>query len=40
MAEEGKRLLAATRPQDHVVALDERGKTRTSLELSRWLDAS
>jgi 23S rRNA (pseudouridine1915-N3)-methyltransferase len=37
MGEEGKRLLAATRPQDHVVALDERGKARTSLELSRWL---
>jgi 23S rRNA (pseudouridine1915-N3)-methyltransferase len=37
MAEEGKRLLAATRPLDHVVALDERGKARTSLELSRWL---
>jgi 23S rRNA (pseudouridine1915-N3)-methyltransferase len=37
MAEEGRRLLAATRPQDHVVALDERGTMRTSLELSRWL---
>lgn len=37
MAEEGKRILAALRPQDHVVALDERGKSRTSLELSRWL---
>lgn len=37
IAEEGKRLLAATRPQDHVVALDERGAVRTSLELSRWL---
>jgi 23S rRNA (pseudouridine1915-N3)-methyltransferase len=37
MAEEGKKLLAALRPQDHVVALDERGKSRTSLELSRWL---
>jgi 23S rRNA (pseudouridine1915-N3)-methyltransferase len=37
MAEEGKRLLAALRPQDHVVALDERGTSRTSLELSRWL---
>ncbi|MEJ0098527.1 MAG: 23S rRNA (pseudouridine(1915)-N(3))-methyltransferase RlmH [Pseudomonadota bacterium] len=39
MAEEGKRLLAATRPQDHVVALDERGKSHTSIELSRWLAA-
>lgn len=39
MAEEGKRLLAAVRPQDHVVALDERGNARTSLELSRWLAA-
>jgi 23S rRNA (pseudouridine1915-N3)-methyltransferase len=37
MADEGKRLLAVPRPQDHVVALDERGKSRTSLELSRWL---
>jgi 23S rRNA (pseudouridine1915-N3)-methyltransferase len=37
MAEEGRRLLAATRAQDHVVALDEHGKSRTSLELSRWL---
>jgi 23S rRNA (pseudouridine1915-N3)-methyltransferase len=39
MAEEGKRLLAATRPQDHVIALDERGTARTSLALSRWLGA-
>jgi len=37
MADEGKRLLATIRPQDHVVALDERGTTRSSLELSRWL---
>jgi 23S rRNA (pseudouridine1915-N3)-methyltransferase len=37
MADEGKRLLAAVRPQHHVVALDERGKARTSIELSRWL---
>jgi len=37
MAGEGGRLLAATRPADHVVALDEHGKARTSLELSRWL---
>jgi len=39
MSEEGKRLLAAIRPQDHVVALDEHGKSRTSLDLSRWLGA-
>jgi 23S rRNA (pseudouridine1915-N3)-methyltransferase len=39
MAEEGKRLLAATRPQDHVVVLDEHGKSRTSQEFSRWLAA-
>jgi len=37
MTEEGKRLLGAARAQDHVVALDERGKVRTSLEFSRWL---
>lgn len=37
MAEEGKAILAALRAQDHVVALDEHGKQRNSLELSRWL---
>lgn len=37
MSEEGRRQLAATRPADHLVALDERGKTRTSLEFSQWL---
>jgi 23S rRNA (pseudouridine1915-N3)-methyltransferase len=37
MAEEGRRQLAATRQADHVVALDERGKSRNSLELSQWL---
>jgi 23S rRNA (pseudouridine1915-N3)-methyltransferase len=37
MAEEGRRLLAATRPADHLVALDERGKARTSVALSQWL---
>lgn len=37
MAEEGRALLAALRPQDHVIALDEHGKQRTSMELSRWL---
>jgi 23S rRNA (pseudouridine1915-N3)-methyltransferase len=37
MSEEGRRLLAATHASDYVVALDERGKTRTSIELSQWL---
>ena len=37
MATEGKRLLAALRPADHVVLLDEAGKSRSSLETSRWL---
>lgn len=37
IAEEGKALLAALRPHDHVVALDEGGKLRSSVELSRWL---
>jgi 23S rRNA (pseudouridine1915-N3)-methyltransferase len=37
MTEEGRRQLAAIRAGDHVVALDERGKSRTSQELSQWL---
>ena len=37
MADEGRRLLAAVKPRDHVVALDERGRARTSIELARWL---
>lgn len=37
MAEEGRTILTALRPADHVVALEERGKMRTSIELSRWL---
>jgi 23S rRNA (pseudouridine1915-N3)-methyltransferase len=37
MAEEGRRQLAATRPADYLVALDERGKSRSSLELAQWL---
>ena len=37
MAEEGKRLLAAIRPRDHVVALDERGTSHTSVALAKWL---
>jgi 23S rRNA (pseudouridine1915-N3)-methyltransferase len=36
-ADEGRRTLAALKPQDHVVALDERGRERSSVELSRWL---
>jgi 23S rRNA (pseudouridine1915-N3)-methyltransferase len=39
MAEEGKRILAAVRPDDHLVLLDERGREHTSVELSRWLGA-
>jgi 23S rRNA (pseudouridine1915-N3)-methyltransferase len=39
MTEEGRRLRAAARAADHVVALDERGKSYTSQELSRWLGA-
>jgi 23S rRNA (pseudouridine1915-N3)-methyltransferase len=35
--EEGRRLLAAARKSDFVVALDERGRQRTSLALSKWL---
>jgi 23S rRNA (pseudouridine1915-N3)-methyltransferase len=37
MADEGKRILAAIRPQDHVVALDEHGRSRSSVELARWV---
>jgi 23S rRNA (pseudouridine1915-N3)-methyltransferase len=37
MADEGKRLLASVKPDDYVVALDERGKQRSSQELSVWL---
>lgn len=37
MTEEGRRQLAATHADDYLVALDERGKTRTSQELSQWL---
>ncbi|MBV6415946.1 MAG: Ribosomal RNA large subunit methyltransferase H [Steroidobacteraceae bacterium] len=35
--EEGARLLARLGKDDHVVALDERGKAFTSLELADWL---
>jgi 23S rRNA (pseudouridine1915-N3)-methyltransferase len=37
MEDEGRRLLGAVRNDDYVVALDERGKARTSIELSQWL---
>ena len=37
MEEEGRRLLGAVRNDDYVVALDERGRSRTSIELSQWL---
>ena len=37
MADEGKRLLAALKRDDHVVLLDERGTERTSTELASWL---
>jgi 23S rRNA (pseudouridine1915-N3)-methyltransferase len=37
VADEGKRLLASLRTDDHVVLLDERGAERNSLEHSQWL---
>ena len=37
ISEEGRRLLAAVRPDHHVVVLDERGKARSSIEFSQWL---
>jgi 23S rRNA (pseudouridine1915-N3)-methyltransferase len=37
MEEEGRRLLAAVKPDHHVVALDERGRQRGSVEFSQWL---
>ena len=37
IAEEGRRLLAGLRRDDHVVALDERGRQWTSLEYAGWL---
>ena len=37
MTEEGRRLLAAIKPRDHVVALDERGKGHSSTGLAKWL---
>jgi 23S rRNA (pseudouridine1915-N3)-methyltransferase len=37
IAAEGRRLLAALAPSDHVVALDERGRELTTRELADWL---
>jgi 23S rRNA (pseudouridine1915-N3)-methyltransferase len=37
IAEEGKKTLAALRSDDYVIALDERGRERSSVELSKWL---
>jgi len=37
ISEEGRRLLAAVKSDHHVVALDERGKARSSVEFSQWL---
>jgi 23S rRNA (pseudouridine1915-N3)-methyltransferase len=34
---EGQRILAAVRPGEYVVALDERGKEMTTRELATWL---
>jgi 23S rRNA (pseudouridine1915-N3)-methyltransferase len=34
---EGQRILAALRPSEYVVALDERGKEMTTRELATWL---
>ena len=37
IAEEGERVLAALRPADHLVALDERGSEFSTRELAAWL---
>jgi len=37
IAAEGRRLLSALAPGDHVVALDERGRELTTRELAAWL---
>jgi len=39
IAAEGRRLLGALTPQEHVVALDERGRELTTRELAGWLGA-
>jgi len=38
MAAEAQRILALLAPRDFVVALDEHGAERTTLELSHWLE--
>jgi 23S rRNA (pseudouridine1915-N3)-methyltransferase len=38
MAAEAQRILALLAPRDFVVALDERGSERTTVELSNWLE--
>ncbi|MCC7460852.1 MAG: 23S rRNA (pseudouridine(1915)-N(3))-methyltransferase RlmH [Gammaproteobacteria bacterium] len=35
---EGRRILGALAPRDHVVALDERGTEFSTAELARWLE--
>ncbi len=37
MEEEARRLLAPVKPDHYVVAMDERGRERGSIELSQWL---
>lgn len=39
MEEESRRILGAVREADHLVMLDERGRERSSIELSQWLGA-
>jgi 23S rRNA (pseudouridine1915-N3)-methyltransferase len=38
MASEAQRILAMLAPRDFVVALDERGSERTTVEMSHWLE--
>ncbi|MFO1409529.1 MAG: 23S rRNA (pseudouridine(1915)-N(3))-methyltransferase RlmH [Steroidobacteraceae bacterium] len=38
MEEEGRRILAALAPREHVVALDEHGTQFSTAELARWLE--
>ena len=38
MTAEAQRILAMLAPRDFVVALDERGSERTTMELSHWLE--
>lgn len=37
-AEEGRRILAALRPEDVPICLDERGKSMTSMDFARFLE--